>query len=102
MLQSPSASPEFIALLTDEVAWAEQYFDDGQSLVEAAPLVLRPAIQLFLEGGRGVAQAIRKAGFDTLTNRPVLQKRAKLNLAFKAALHMMAIRVQYVFKGTWS
>ena len=102
MLESPTASPEFISLLTDEVAWAEQYFDDGQSLVEAAPLVLRPAIKLFLEGGRGVAQAIRQSGFDTLTNRPVLQKRAKLNLAFKAALHMMAIRVQYVFKGTWS
>ncbi len=102
MLNASSASPEFIALITDEVAWAERCFDNGQSLVDTAPFVLRPAIQLFLEGGRGVAQAIRRAGFDTLGKRPVLPKRAKMNLAFRAALHMITIRVQHVFQGTRS
>ena len=102
MLESPSASPEFISLLIDEVAWAEQCFDNGQALVETAPFVLRPAIQLFLGGGRGVAQAIRRAGFDTLARRPVLRKRTKMKLAFRAAAHMVMIRVQHVFQGTWS
>ncbi|MBT6920203.1 MAG: squalene synthase HpnC [Planctomycetaceae bacterium] len=100
MLNASSASQEFISLLTDEVEWAEQWFGNGQSLVKTAPSVLRPAIQLFLEGGRGVAQAIRRAGFDTLTKRPVLKKRAKMNLAFRAAVHMVAIRVRHVFQGT--
>ncbi len=102
MLNASSASPEFLSLITDEVAWAEQCFDDGQTLVETAPFVLRPAIQLFLEGGRGVAQAIRRAGFDTLATRPVLQKRAKMNLAFRAAVHLMTIRLRHVFQGTRS
>ena len=100
MLNASSASQEFISLLTDEVEWAEQWFGNGQSLVKTAPSVLRPAIQLFLEGGRGVAQAIRRAGFDTLTKRPVLKKRAKMNLAFRAAVHMVTIRVRHIFQGT--
>jgi len=99
MLESTSASPEYIALLTEEVAWAEACFDQGQSLVKTAPPVLRPAIRLFLGGGRGVANAIRRSGFDTLAKRPTLHRIAKLRLAGHAAISMMLSRMSDLFRG---
>ena len=102
MLESTSASPEFIALLAEEVAWAEVCFDKGQSLVKTAPTVLRPAIRLFLDGGRGVANAIRQSGFDTLAKRPTLDRIAKLRLAGHAAISMMLSRMSSLFRGSLS
>ena len=102
MLELPAASPEFISLLTEEVAWAEACFDRGQSLVKTAPIVLRPAIRLFLEGGRGVANAIRHTGFDTLAKRPTLAKSTKLRLAGQAAISMMISRISRCFWGSLS
>ena len=102
MLESTSASPEYIALLTEEVAWAEACFDQGQSLVKTAPTVLRPAIRLFLGGGRGVANAIRRSGFDTLAKRPTLHRIAKLRLAGHAAISMMLSRMSNLFRGSVS
>ena len=102
MFEAPTASPEFIALLTEEVAWAEAFFDKGQSLVNTAPTVLRPAIRLFLEGGRGVAKAIRHTGFDTLANRPTLSRSTKLRLTGQAAISMMLSRISRCIWGVLS
>jgi len=102
MLEYPTASHEFIALLTEEVAWAESCFEKGQSLVKTAPPVLRPAIRLFLEGGRGVAKAIRHTGFDTLAKRPTLSRSTKLRLAGQAAISMMINRMSRFFWGSFS
>ena len=102
MFEAPTASPEFIALLTEEVAWAEACFDKGQSLVNTAPTVLRPAIRLFLEGGRGVAKAIRHTGFDTLAKRPTLPRSTKLRLAGQAAVSMMLSRISRCLWGSLS
>ena len=102
MFEAPTASPEFIALLTEEVAWAEACFDKGQSLVNTAPTVLRPAIRLFLEGGRGVAKAIRHTGFDTLAKRPTLSRSTKIRLAGQAAISMMLSRISRCFRGALS
>ena len=102
MLELHAASPEFISLLTEEVAWAEACFDKGQSLVKTAPTVLRPAIRLFLEGGRGVAKAIRHTGFDTLAKRPTLSRSTKLRLAGQAAISMVISRISRCFWGSVS
>jgi len=102
MLESNLATPQFIALLAEEVAWAEACFDRGQSLVKTAPNVLKPAVRLFLEGGRGVAKAIRCSGFDTLTKRPTLHRVAKLQLAGKAAVSMTLNRLSSLFRGSLS
>ena len=93
MLDDPQAGPELIGLITDEVAWARSFFDRGQPLARTAPAVLRPAIGLFLAGGRGVAEAIEQAGFDTLSRRPTLSYRAKLGLAARAAAGMVRGRL---------
>lgn len=68
-------------LLAEEVAWARECFAAGAPLVERGPPVLRPAIAMFLGGGRAVADAIERAGFDTLSRRPTVGRWTKLALA---------------------
>jgi squalene synthase HpnC len=83
-LDAPAATPAVRDLLRDEVAWARSCFDRGAVLAEIAPPALRPAIAAFLGGGRAVADAIERAGFDTLARRPVVSRWTKLRLAGRA------------------
>jgi squalene synthase HpnC len=81
MLDAPRAAPPLRELVRAEVAWAREQFDAGEPLEGVAPPVLRPAIGMFLAGGRAVANAIERAGFDTLARRPTVGKWTKLRLA---------------------
>lgn len=85
MLAEAVAGPEVRELLADEVTWARGCFTVGEPLTSAAPRVLRPAISLFLSGGRAVADAIERAGYDTLARRPTVGRAAKIGLAVRAA-----------------
>lgn len=93
MLDADRAMPELVGLIRDEVAWARGFFDRGEPLTRSAPVVLRPAIGLFIAGGRGVADAIERAGFDPLLERPTLSRRTKLALAARAAAGMVRGRL---------
>lgn len=84
MLDAPTASPALRRLVAEEVAWARTFFDRGSPLVDAAPAALRPAIRLFVGGGRAVADAIERAGCDTLARRPVVGAWSKAKLAAAA------------------
>jgi len=84
MLDEPAASPPLRRLVADEVEWARRCFDLGAPLVRRAPAVLRPAIGMFLGGGRAVADAIERAAFDTLSRRPVVGRMRKAALAARA------------------
>ena len=84
MLDAPSASPALRRLLADEVEWARRCFAEGAPLADAAPAVLRPAIEMFIGGGRAVADAIERAGFNTLSRRPTVGRWAKVRLAARA------------------
>lgn len=88
-LDAASAGPALRALVATEVAWASNCFDEGRPLLRRAPRSLRPAIAAFYGGGRAVAQAIRRANFDTLTRRPVVSKARKLSLAATAVMGRM-------------
>jgi squalene synthase HpnC len=83
-LDAPRASPALVSLVREEVAWARQCFDAGGPLVRRAPPVLRPAIGMFLAGGRALADAIERTGFDTLVRRPTVGKWTKIRLACRA------------------
>ena len=85
-LDAPQASPALRQLLAEEVAWAEDCFTAGEPLKRLGPAALRPAITAFAGGGRAVAAAIRQAGYDTLSRRPVVSKATKLILAGRAAV----------------
>ena len=84
MLDEPAASPPLRRLVADEVEWARRCFDLGAPLVRRAPAVLRPAIGMFLGGGRAVADAIERTAFDTLSRRPVVGRMRKATLAARA------------------
>lgn len=79
-----TATPAVVDLVRSEVAWARECFDRGAALVPRAPEVLRPAIGMFLGGGRAVATAIERAGYDTLRRRPIVGRATKLVLAATA------------------
>ena len=93
MLAEMPAAPAVRALLEDEVAWARGCFAAGDRLPALAPLALRPAIGMFLGGGRAVADAIQAAGFDTLARRPTVSRLMKLRLATRALLAAAAARL---------
>jgi squalene synthase HpnC len=94
MLDAPAAPPALRSLLRDEVAWARECFAAGAALAQLAPRALRPAIGMFLAGGRAVADAIERAGFDTLSVRPVVGRWSKLRLAARAWLSLQAAVLQ--------
>jgi squalene synthase HpnC len=84
MLDAPRATAPLRELVATEVAWARACFDRGAPLVDAAPAALRPAIAMFVGGGRAVATAIERAGHDTLVRRPVVGRWTKAALAARA------------------
>ena len=83
-LDRPVATPAVVDLVRSEVAWAGECFDRGAPLVDRAPAVLRPAIGMFLGGGRSLADAIARVGYDTLARRPTVGRGRKLALAATA------------------
>ena len=83
-LDAAQASPALRTLVREEVAWARECFDRGGPLAAAAPRALRPAITMFLGGGRAVAAAIERADGDTLARRPTVGRGTKLALAARA------------------
>ncbi|MFM8892056.1 MAG: squalene/phytoene synthase family protein, partial [Planctomycetia bacterium] len=84
MLDDRRASPALVGLVQDEVAWARELFAAGRELADRGPPVLRPAIRMFLAGGLAVADAIERAGHDTLLRRPKVGALTKLWLAGRA------------------
>lgn len=93
MLASDEASPEVKSLLREQVAWARACFDVGDRLPAVAPPALRPAIAMFLGGGRAVTDAIERAGFDTLARRPTVGRLTKLSLAGRGLITALATRL---------
>ena len=83
-LDAPAATEPVRRLLADEVAWARRSFDAGAPLAAAAPPALRPAVAMFLGGGRAVADAIERCGYDTLIRRPTVGRWTKARLAAAA------------------
>ena len=86
MLDLDSAPPPLRDLVREEVAWARSCFDRGSPLADQAPPALRPAIKMFLGGGRAIAAAIERQDFDTLARRPLVSRGTKLRLAGRAWL----------------
>lgn len=84
-LDAARASPALRDLVRHELAWAGECFDRGDPLVERAPPALRPAVAMFVGGGRAVARAIERAGCDTLARRPTVGRLRKFALAARAA-----------------
>jgi squalene synthase HpnC len=94
MLAQRPATPEVRSLVRDELAWARDLFAAGERLPAVAPRTLRPAIGMFLGGGRAVADAIAAADYDPLSRRPTVGKAGKLRLAARAFASSAACRLR--------
>jgi squalene synthase HpnC len=70
----------FRQALRTEVDRAERYLREGEPLVELMPRELRLEVALFVAGGLGILQAIRRADYNVWRKRPTLSRLAKLNL----------------------
>lgn len=77
-------TPEFQALLAEEVRWAETFFKAGKPLIQRVPKRFRLEIRLFYDGGCAVLEAIKKDGFHVWEKRPRVGKWKKFILLFRA------------------
>ncbi len=66
MFKRQEFNPQFRQLLASEVARAETFFDHGEPLVDLVPRELRIDVQLFIEGGRAILDAIRRSRLQRL------------------------------------
>lgn len=89
MLDLASAPSPLRDLVREEIDWARSCFDRGSPLADQAPPALRPAIRMFLGGGRAIAAAIERQHFDTLARRPLVSRGTKLMLAGRAWLGLL-------------
>ncbi len=78
------ATPEFRALLQEEVDYARSLFEAGLPLIGRVNRELAVDLDLFSRGGLAILRAIEQQGYDVLRARPSLSKRAKLALAMRA------------------
>jgi squalene synthase HpnC len=78
------ATPEFRALMRDQVAWAKSLFTSGIPLIGMVDRELALDLDLFSRGGLEILRAIELRDFDVLSARPAISKTTKIGLALRA------------------
>jgi len=78
------ATPEFRALMRDQVAWARSLFEAGIPLIGMVDNELALDLDLFTRGGLEILRAIELRDYDVLSARPVISKTTKIGLALRA------------------
>jgi squalene synthase HpnC len=85
MIARGFATPEFRALLRQEVRFTRELFQEGVALLGKVRRDLALSLELFSRGGFEILRAIESQDYDVLSSRPVLSKATKVNLALRAA-----------------
>ena len=78
------ATPEFRALLADQVAYARSLFEAGLPLIGMVDNDLALDLDLFSRGGLEILRAIEQREYDVLSARPAISKATKIALALRA------------------
>jgi squalene synthase HpnC len=78
------ATPEFRALLADQVAYARSLFEEGIPLIGMVDSELALDLDLFSRGGLEILRAIEQREYDVLSGRPAISKATKIALALRA------------------
>jgi len=78
------ATPEFRALLMDQVAYARSLFEAGLPLIGMVDSELALDLDLFSRGGLEILRAIEQRDYDVLSARPAISKTTKIALALRA------------------
>ena len=64
-------------------------FEQGKSLIALMPPEVRPDIDLFIQGGLAILNAIEKQHYDVWQRRPKISKMKKAELLLRAAWKKM-------------
>ena len=83
-IASGVATPEFRALLRQEVDFARALFEQGLPLIGRVNRDLALDLDLFSRGGLEILRAIERRDYDVLSARPVISKLTKFSLAARA------------------
>ena len=78
------ATPQFRALLRQEVEYVRSLFLGGVPLIGRVRRDLAVDLDLFSRGGLEILRAIERRDYDVLSARPAISKPTKLALAFRA------------------
>jgi squalene synthase HpnC len=78
------ATPEFRALLRNQVEWARALFEEGLPLIGMVDAELALDLDLFSRGGLEILRAIEQRDYDVLSARPAISKTTKIGLALRA------------------
>ena len=78
------ATPEFRALLKDQVGYARSLFEAGIPLIGMVDSELALDLDLFSRGGLEILRAIEQRNYDVLSGRPAISKATKIALALRA------------------
>jgi squalene synthase HpnC len=83
-IASGKATPEFRAMLQEQVAWARALFEEGLPLIGIVDKDLALDLDLFSRGGLEILRAIEERDYDVLSARPAISKTTKVGLALRA------------------
>ncbi|WP_263352084.1 squalene synthase HpnC [Acidicapsa acidisoli] len=78
------ATPEFKALLREQVDYARSLFEGGIPLIGMVDNELALDLDLFSRGGLEILRAIEQRDYDVLSARPDISKTTKIGLALRA------------------
>ena len=81
-----SVLPAYRATVKELAGRTRELFERGRGLWPLLSPDIRPTIKLFSMGGVAVLRSVERRGYDTLTARPSLSKRAKAGLVMRAGL----------------
>ncbi len=83
-IASGVATPEFKALLRDQVDYARSMFEGGIPLIGMVDNELALDLDLFSRGGLEILRAIEQRDYDVLSARPAISRATKIALALRA------------------
>ncbi len=84
MIAAGQATPQFRALLADQVAYARSLFQSGLPLIGMVDRDLALDLDLFSRGGLEILNAIEARQYDVLSARPAISRLTKIGLALRA------------------
>ncbi|HEY9125598.1 MAG TPA: squalene synthase HpnC [Acidobacteriaceae bacterium] len=84
VIAAGKATPEFRAMLKEQVDWAKALFEEGLPLIGMVDKELALDLDLFSRGGLEILRAIEAQDYDVLRARPAISKTTKIRLALRA------------------
>ena len=82
----------YVSLMKDLVSRTRELFQQGLPLAKTIESAMSVDIEMFSLGGLAVLDAIEKAGYNTVQNRPSISKAKQLQLLVRALIQRLFVR----------